>query len=208
MTGTDRNTPLLITLAAALAMLAGTGWQIYRFWQTEATRETPEITGVNMAGPNQGMPEPRSELSAIPLFGTPGTANASGKASNRPAPENTTGLTLRGALAAAGKSPGTALIETDDGTTKAYAEGDTLPGGGILRRVFPSRIIVEHNGTLANIYLSDSPALAETPTSQEPETATDDAGMGTDRPVAASQPRRQEIQRRLEQLQQRLRANQ
>lgn len=208
MTGTDRNTPLLITLAAALAMLAGTGWQIYRFWQTEATRETPDMTGVNMAGPTQGLPEPRTELSSVPLFGTPGTANTSEKANNRPAPENTTELTLRGALAAAGKSPGTALIETGDGSTEAYAEGDTLPGGGILRRVFPSRIIVEHNGTLANIYLSDGPALADTSTRQEPETTPGDAGERTARPVTASQPRRQEIQRRLEQLQQRLRANQ
>lgn len=34
----DRRIPLLLALAAALAMVALTGWQGYRFWQSETSQ--------------------------------------------------------------------------------------------------------------------------------------------------------------------------
>lgn len=208
MNGIEHKAPTLVALAAALVMLVVTGLQAYDFWQREAVGKLVN-TDVSVAdsGSTTGLPEPGSELASVPLFGTPGEEQPVKSSQNGQPGKSTTGLQLRGALAATGRAPGTALIETEGGDTEAYREGDSLPGGAVLRRVFPSRIIVEQNGELANLYLAQSPAVPDVDDDTPVRTAKS-TNQPAVTPQAGAGGRREDIQQRLEELQQRLRSNQ
>ena len=72
-----------------------------------------------------------------------GLANATGNSQN--APDTTLALTLHGIVAGRGTADSRALIVAN-GDEEPYAIGATLPGGAIIRAIYPDRVMLERGG--------------------------------------------------------------
>lgn len=80
-----------------------------------------------------------------------GVANqAAGNLSN--APDTTLALTLHGIVAGKSAQDSRALILAN-GDEQPYAIGATLPGGAVIRAIFPDRVMLERNGRLEALRL-------------------------------------------------------
>lgn len=214
----DPKISLLLATGTALAMLVVTGWQGYQFWQAEAGRLSPTTMTQTIEQARPETTPPDITLAELALFGSAAaTDNTSPTATNTEnLPETNLRLTLRGALAADGEFPGSALIEDSSGETDAYLVGDSLPGNAVIRTVLPNRVIIERDGKLENLYFpetenrqgidlaSDQQTAPATPAPQTTSSpaSSPDAGSASD-----EQARRAEIRQRLQQLRQRLQDN-
>jgi len=210
----DQRIPPLLAMATALAMLAVTGWQGYEFWQTESG-PSPLVESVStVPEPQSRLTIPDVSLAELPLFGDAQAVQPQTASNTRNLPETNLSLVLRGAMAANGDYPASALIEDPEGNTEVYQVGDRLPGNALLRTVLPNRIIIERGGKLENLYFPETEAtegLSRTRESQpEPETVAppeprqDEAASGAS---PGDQNRRDEIRRRLEERRQELQEN-
>lgn len=210
----DRRIPPLLALCAALAMVAVTGWQGYEFWQTNTGHSfaaTAEEVNRPSSTPESGTPD--VDLTQLALFGeAPSTQNTPVSATKN-LPKTNLRLILRGALAANGGFPGSALIEHPDGDTEVYMVGDSLPGNALLRTVLSNRVILERNGKLENLYFPETGgrsgmALANDsqPQPAPPSEQSPAAGPAIDA-SSGEQARKEEIRRRLEQMRQRVQGN-
>ena len=210
----DQRIPPLLAMATALAMLAVTGWQSYEFWQTESG-PSPLVESVStVPEPQSRLTIPDVSLAELPLFGDAQAIQSQTASNTRNLPETNLSLVLRGAMAASGDYPASALIEGPEGDTEVYQVGDRLPGNALLRTVLPNRIIIERGGKLENLYFPETEAtegLSRTRESQpEPETVAppeprqDEAASGAS---PGDQNRRDEIRRRLEERRQELQEN-
>jgi general secretion pathway protein C len=79
-----------------------------------------------------------------------GTASAQGNASN--APDTTLNLTLHGIVAGKRAADSRALIVAN-GDEEPYALGAQLPGGAVIRSIYPDRVLLERNGRLEALRL-------------------------------------------------------
>lgn len=79
-----------------------------------------------------------------------GTASVQGNASN--APDTTLNLTLHGIVAGKRASDSRALIVAN-GDEEPYAIGAQLPGGAVIRSIYPDRVLLERNGQLEALRL-------------------------------------------------------
>lgn len=78
------------------------------------------------------------------LFGEPEEA-AGGEAEITEAPETTLQLVLRGVIATGSAGTARAIIAGRSGE-ESYRIGDDLPGGAVLERIFPNRVLLRRNG--------------------------------------------------------------
>lgn len=79
-----------------------------------------------------------------------GTASAQGNASN--APDTTLNLTLHGIVAGKRASDSRALIVVN-GDEEPYAVGAQLPGGAVIRSIYPDRVLLARDGRLEALRL-------------------------------------------------------
>ncbi|MBK1733777.1 type II secretion system protein GspC [Halorhodospira abdelmalekii] len=90
-----------------------------------------------------------SDLAAIAdyhLFGRPPERREAARPEiPTDAPETRLNLTLRGILAQGGEGRGAAVIESREGQ-KVFVAGAELPGGAVLERVQPDRVILSRDG--------------------------------------------------------------
>jgi general secretion pathway protein C len=88
-------------------------------------------------------------------------------------PETRQNLTLKGIVAATDADQSTAIIEDGSSTEKAYRIGETIVSGASLHAVYPTRVVLNENGTLTNLVLpsefaAPSPAARRTNVSRRP----------------------------------------
>jgi len=207
--------PLLLALAAALAMVSITAWQGYAFWQSEIDASTAAGRSGMAQRPQTEAKVPDIDLASVSLFGSEDQTVARPEQSIEDLPETNLRLVLRGVMAASGDFPGSALVEDSKNQTEAYVVGDELPGNATLRAVRPDRIIIERAGALESLFFPENEdrsgmELATNEDQGEPEYVEQQA-----RPASfpgpnsnpTSDARREEIRQRLEQLRNRLRNN-
>ncbi|AZT83782.1 general secretion pathway protein GspC [Marinobacter sp. NP-4(2019)] len=215
MSFNNTRLPMLLALAAVVAMIALTSWQAYRFWQQESQRGNQQLrTAAEMKAVSDEQQVPEVTLASLDLFGEAGESTENQQIDTENLPETNLRLFLRGVLAADGDFPGSALIEDEKNQTEAYLVGDELPGDAKLRSVHANRVIIERGGKLENLYFPESEDQTglefAADSSTTPETRgsepADSPTRATPSPAADDQ-RREEIRRRLEQLRERLRNN-
>lgn len=215
MSFNNTRLPMLLALAAVVAMIALTSWQAYRFWQQESQRGNQQLrTAAEMKAVSDEQQVPEVTLASLDLFGEAGESRENQQIDTENLPETNLRLFLRGVLAADGDFPGSALIEDEKNQTEAYLVGDELPGDAKLRSVHANRVIIERGGKLENLYFPESEDQTglefAADSSTTPETRgsepADSPTRATPSPAADDQ-RREEIRRRLEQLRERLRNN-
>ncbi len=69
-------------------------------------------------------------------------------------PKTSLQLTLQGTESnKTGEGLVIAVIAGPDGQAKAYKIGDNLPGGAIVHKILPMKVIIEHNGNLEELDL-------------------------------------------------------
>jgi general secretion pathway protein C len=207
--------PLLLALAAALAMVSITAWQGYAFWQSEIDASNAAGRSGMAQGPQTEAKVPDIDLASVSLFGSEDQTAARPEQNIEDLPETNLRLVLRGVMAASGDFPGSALVEDSKNQTEAYVVGDELPGNATLRAVRPDRIIIERAGALESLFFPENEdrsemELATNDNQGEPEYVEQQArpasfpGPGNS---PTSDARREEIRQRLEQLRNRLRNN-
>ncbi|MDR9423722.1 MAG: type II secretion system protein N [Marinobacter sp.] len=195
----DRRIPPLLALCAALAMVGVTGWQGYEFWHANTDRPVAD-TAKEISGPSSPSESTISdvELTQLALFGQAPSTQSAPVPETENLPKTNLRLILRGALAADGEFPGSALIEHPDGETEVYMVGDSLPGDARLRTVLSNRVILERNGKLENLYFPET----------ENRNGLELISNRQSQPASPErQAQKEEIRRRLEQTRQRLQEN-
>ncbi len=90
-------------------------------------------------------------VAALHLFGTPSAAPAD--PSLREAPETHLNLRLSGVIATGDPRTAAAMIASGGGADHRYHVGAKLPGGAVLRRVLPDRVLLERGGRLETLRL-------------------------------------------------------
>src|SRR5579863_3666043 len=106
------------------------------------------------------------------LFGV--TAVTSG---GQNAPDTTLALTLHGIVAGKNAQDSRALIVAN-GDEEPYAVGASLPGGAVIRAIFPDRVMLDRNGRVEALRLPKSEGGAPggaVPTMPAPAPVADDA---------------------------------
>lgn len=222
MQAIQKRLPMLIAALLILAMLGSLGWQGYRFIQERQHQGEPRRVATTQH--RQTAAQPRVDLTTLTLFGT---TNATTQQTLETAqlPKTNLRLVLRGVMASTDKGPASALVEGPDQKTQTYNLGDTLPGNAKLHAVYAHRVVIEREGRLENLYFpktdetgagiqmasgdSENDNTAQdgvyTPPSEQ---SSPQAGGDIPEPnYGLSEQRKNEIQKRLQQLRARLRAN-
>ncbi|MDI9245292.1 type II secretion system protein N [Marinobacter sp. CHS3-4] len=212
--------PLLLAVAALLAMVASTSWQGYQFWQAEQNQAAGLAT--TSAEPRTVSTQaPDINLGEVSLFGDEDQAEVVEEPDIDNLPETNLQLVLRGVMSASGDFPGSALVEDAKRNTEAYIVGEELPGNATLKTVRPDRIVIERSGALESLYFPEDEDrsgmdVAVNDTGSENVNAAQagyveqparPASFGGPESNSASDSRREEIRKRLEQLRNRLRNN-
>jgi len=138
----------LLVLAGYLAahltwqfMPAGTG--------TEGAAARAPLRPAPGQSPQHG---PAADIAAAHLFGTAAASSAEPSAVD--APETSLDLTLLGVAAGSSGAPSQAIISSgSSGHQDTYGVGAKLPGGALIRRILPDRVVIAHNGRLESLRL-------------------------------------------------------
>lgn len=154
-------------------------------WALWAKSKTPAPAPVASVAP----PAPKVNIAALHLFGE-SSAEIGAEAAN--APETPLNLTLRGVFSSADPEAAYAIIAGPDRKEMSYGLEDKLPGGAVLKAVFPNRVTLIRNGRsetlslprqmLENRHLSQpaalSPVIQPGQDGQEASTAAQGADIG------------------------------
>lgn len=222
MQAIQKRLPMLVAALLVLAMLGSLGWQGYRLVQSRQYTGHPLRTVA--ARRQTAAAQPRVDLASLSLFGT---ANVTTQQTVETAklPKTNLRLVLRGVMASTDKGPASALVEGPDQKTQTYNLGDTLPGNAKLHAVYANRVVIERQGRLENLYfpkLEDTGSDIQTTGGDEetqgaasmdsampmPDQASPQSTGNIPEPnYGLSEQRKNEIQKRLQQLRMRLRAN-
>ncbi len=154
---------LLLLLAAALARLT---WSLLADDGTQAAvppaQQAAAVAPAREAGRSWN-------IARWHLFGTKPT-QAVQQATPESLPETRLNLTLRGVVAAVGGEGGGAIIAAPNRDESFYAVAAQLPGGAVLKEVYPDRVVLERGGRLETLRLPrerlDNAAPAPLPVQQ------------------------------------------
>ncbi len=125
------NVALLILIAYSVGSYAWTLWAKSKVPAAAA----PVIPAL--------APAPQVDIAALHLFGG-SSVEPGAEAAN--APETPLNLTLRGVFSSDDQEAAYAIIAGPDGEEMSYGLEDELPGGAVLKAVFPDRVTLSRNG--------------------------------------------------------------
>lgn len=72
-------------------------------------------------------------------------------------------LTVVGIMFANSESASHVIVRTASGRERAFGVGDTLPGGGIIKRITPDGVLIGRNGALESLSLQKNALTFEAP---------------------------------------------
>jgi len=94
------------------------------------------------------------EIASYHLFGHAEQSRPEVRRSPTVAPETRLKLTLSGVLAASAEQrTARAIIAGPDGHGKSYTIDDRLPGGAVIKEIYPDRVILTRNGKYETLRL-------------------------------------------------------
>ena len=136
---------------AAIALILVIAWLLAQL--TWALLPQPaSVTGAYTPPPAVAARQPQAgTIADRHLFGTP---NQGGGNLNN-APDTTLALTLHGIVAGKNAKDSRALIVAN-GDEEPYAVGASLPGGAVIRAIFPDRVLLERGGRVEALRLPKS----------------------------------------------------
>lgn len=209
MNAWTQRLPWLLTALLIAGMLASLGWQGWRFMDLRSEASgSPQTAGESQSSGAQSNETTLPPLEAVNLFGKAGENANEAPVETDDLPETNLQLTLRGAMAADEQAPTSALVEDSRGETEAYTLGDALPGDATLRAIHPRRIVIERRGQLETLtFPEENEDGASLQTASRSEPASSSTRQSTSASETGSDPRREQVRQRLEELRERLRQN-
>lgn len=149
---------------AAIALILLIAWLLAQLtWALLPQPASVAGTGAYAPPPQAAAHQPvAGTIADRHLFGT--ASQGGGNLSN--APDTTLALTLHGIVAGKNPKDSRALIVAN-GDEEPYAVGAALPGGAVIRAIFPDRVMLERGGRMEALRLPKSdtgqgPTLATT----------------------------------------------
>jgi len=136
---------LLVLLAERLADLT---WKVWP--QNQAVAATTSAIAANVTATPAQQGVSARQIANWHLFGKAEISKVNNKIPTN-APETRLRLTLKGVVASADNP--SAIIASQKGPEKDYNLGDNIPGGAILREVYPDRVILERRGRYETLSL-------------------------------------------------------
>ena len=138
--------PRLLPSVVSVVLVIGIAWVLAQL--TWALMPAPKSVAVAYTPPPAAAhPVDAGRVADRHLFGV---AAPAGSAQN--APETTLALTLRGIVAGRHPDESRALIVAN-GDEEPYAVGAQVPGGAVIREIFPDRVMLERNGRVEALRL-------------------------------------------------------
>lgn len=116
-----------------------TTWNLVSVFQTPEAVAIPPVASVQPVSSQTSA----APISAMHLFGSSAQAPSGGPID---APETRLNLTLNGVIASTDKRIARAFIATAGDTEKSYIIDATLPGGAVLKEIYPDRVILLRSG--------------------------------------------------------------
>jgi general secretion pathway protein C len=120
---------------------------------TPAPWSPPAPTEATAARPSGGDAAAYAAIVNAHLFGMPSASPDAGALNADNAPETQLALQLRGVVAAADDRFAHAIVADSAGLEKVYFLKDTLPGGAVLARIQPDRILLSRGGIVEALLL-------------------------------------------------------
>lgn len=139
----DGRTVQRAALAVNVALLALIAWSVGSYAWTQWAKAKAPVALPPPVAPI-APPVPQVDLAALHLFGESSVEVGPEAAAN--APETPLNLTLRGVFSSEDQEAAYAIIAGPDGKELAYGLEDELPGGAVLKAVFPDRVTLGRNG--------------------------------------------------------------
>lgn len=148
----QRRTILLLEfllLALLAASLAGFTWRLLGAGGVEvAPPPLPRLAPADPAAPREW------NVAQWHLFGVQPAQAPQQRASVESLPETRLNLTLRGVVATdRGDRVAGAIVSAPNGEERFYPVDRRLPGGAVLKEVYPDRVVLERNGRLETLRL-------------------------------------------------------
>ncbi|MFV1872166.1 MAG: type II secretion system protein N [Oleiphilus sp.] len=206
----------LITAICLVAMIAGAlYWQLSPYVQAyfkdpagfknftqAATSVRPSRTSTTEANDVRR----QYNISNFKLFGDAKAPVKQAPIETETLPETTLRLTLTGVLAGKDNIQASALIEGPDRQTRSYRVDEAVPGGAILKQVYPDRVVLERSGRLENLIFEEKRPLGIESQARRPDPEPDnDAEHLNQRPsISSSQNIQQFNQQQTQQIKDRL----
>jgi general secretion pathway protein C len=210
----------LITAICLCALISGViYWQLFPYINaylngidlysntTQTTQTTDSL--------NQQRSEDKQRdynISSFKLFGDALAPTKVAIVETEKLPETTLKLRLTGVLAGKNNLQAGALIEGPDRQTRSYRIEEEVPGGAILKQVFPDRVVLERSGRLENLIFEETRSIGiETQVQAEREETADytaePSHSGQSSLESFNQQQTQQIKDRLSKLRSRLQSN-
>lgn len=169
-----KKAPMAAAVALAVAMATSFGLQGYRAWQQGQALDQP-VASDRLSTRPQASQAQITDVTRGHLFGQPQATQSQQPLQTENLPATNLRLTLRGVSASSGEESASVLVEGPDQQTQVYRIGDNLPGNAILRAIYPTRVVIERNGRLENLYFPEQddssaaiPVYQDIPTYEEP----------------------------------------
>lgn len=133
----------LLLLALLAATLAGLTWRLLADGQAQVA---PPPMPRPAAAPAEGPGGRNWNIAQWHLFGVRPPQASAQPAAVEALPETRLNLVLRGVIAASDGEGSGAIIGAPNGQESFYGLEARLPGGAVLREVFPDRVVLERSG--------------------------------------------------------------
>jgi general secretion pathway protein C len=156
----------LITAICLCALICGSiYWQLSPYIEDflveqgliEANLQHQSQNSVRQATkPSRDTREYNYNISSFKLFGDTQAPVKKELVETEKLPETTLKLSLRGVLAGKNNLQAGALIEGPDRQTNSYRIDEEVPGGAILKQVYPDRVVLERSGRLENLVFEET----------------------------------------------------
>jgi general secretion pathway protein C len=210
--------PLITALCLCVLICGAIYWQLAPYINNYLNNQVSNTSNhLNNQNPllnnkqNSGTKESYYNISSFKLFGDALAPKKVAAVETEKLPETTLKLRLTGVLAGKNNIQAGALIEGPDSQTRSYRIDEEVPGGAILKQVYPDRVVLERTGRLENLIFEDTRPIGietQTQTQEEPIVYTPQPSHTVQSNIQDfNQQQTQQIKDRLSKLRSRLQNN-
>lgn len=125
----------------SIILISAIAWTLAELTWESVPKPRLAVPIYSAEAPASGPGSAAASLADLHLFGT-----ASARSTTN-APETTLALTLSGIVAATPGGRDSRAIIASDGNQQTYAIGAAVPGGAVIRAIYPDRVLLELNGS-------------------------------------------------------------
>ena len=153
--------PLITAICLCFLISASIYWQLSpylnNFLDNQDSNSNSSLINLNSNNLQNSDEKQRNyNISSYKLFGDALAPATKAPLEKEQLPVTNLRLTLTGVLAGKNNIQAGALIEGPDRQTRSYRIDEEVPGGAILKQVYPDRVVLERSGRLENLIFEET----------------------------------------------------